>query len=170
MGEEPGPPSQSPPRHSPAASKQNTCSGRRRLGSWRPVHGLAGRCGAGAGRGHGAVARLSSPSQRGSGSGGLWEASPQAPGRSALSRSAVEERAHLLACPHPGRAGVSPSGVTREACRCPKVVPPVPAASGEHCRSPVRPQCSWWLPRGDQCNCWLSITVAVNHLGTSSRT
>lgn len=114
--------------------------------------------------------RLSSPSQRGSGFGGLWEAASQAP------RALCAQQVCSGGAPAPPRTSPSREiwrvAVQGDSGGVPpsEGSPPIPTASGEHCRSRVRPQCSWWLPRGDQCNRRLSITMAVNHPGTSSRT
>lgn len=150
---------------SPAVSAQNTCSGRRRpvpsglcTGQQTRSGCREGQCAVASACCPG-VALLSSPSQRGSGVGGLWEAAPQAP-RVLFAQQVCSGGAPApLTCPRPG--------VTRESCRR---WSPVPTASGEPCRSPVRPQCSRWLPGGDQCSRRLSITTAVNHPGASSRT
>lgn len=61
------------------------------------------------------VALLSSPSQRGSGVGGLWEAAPQAPRVLSAQQVCSGGAPAPLACPRPG--------VTRELCCRPKVIP-----------------------------------------------
>lgn len=165
----------------PAASMQNTCSGRRRPGPWRPAHRLAGRCGAGAGRGHSAVAPTCCPGAPASpllprGVRGPVVCGSCTPGPRVLCAQQVcGGGARTPPCMSPSwesRCGPvwDDSGGVPPSEGGPPPTPSLPRPGNTADPPSDRPQCSWRLPRGDQCNCWLSITVAVNHLGTSSRT